>query len=583
MAYKTFFVQCCLCILIVCPSGITTTSIIINREKHDKFFLQNLTHLESQKSKQSPENLCKSFKAECKNDECESCQCSEEDRNTLLLLTPTTGNCTKDQDIIPESVTNEHFLLSMERGSSCLTVTGKRNENVFGTDCNPSLNMRMRWIWVNETGKIQLMNAMTLQCLEFVIPMSACDSSDGTVEYPVVMRQCDRTNRQQHIYEKGNYIYTKMCDGNWKFYLEINEHSKKAKSKRSSTGQVWKNEYDRGPLKRKTITYNGCYRFSNETFMLYLDKDVCSTKPCTRNFFAPIFSENSQCSIIWSKSTIMRSDMWQKVTNMTNKKPIFMKGVSKHLKMLKIREEAFNIFNGTLLKLAISCKNKTHESKKEDHCLLLKFRFKKQADVKEWKMKTISTTTAKIRDTTVILSPTTAKVGDTTAISKHKESTESKENSFVTIVIAVSVSVLIIVLVLVAAYFYRKRFAKDQNSSPVVEELPEMRNLSSNQATPTESEIHAMPRAEQEYLYENTKQRISCAHSQGPEYEHSDWSPKYESPEVHPNRRYEYPSLGATGKKDVGVKDGEYFPLRKPLFKNDEDDLPSYTSLLKTK
>lgn len=108
-----------------------------------------------------------------------------------------------------------------------------------------------------------------------------------------------------------------------------------------------------------------------------------------------------------------------------------------------------------------------------------------------------------------------------------------------------------------------------------------MQNLSNNQATPTESEIYVIPREEQEYLYRNTNDRISRAQPQGPQYEYPE-SPKYECPAVHPNHQYEYPSLGATGKKDVGMKDGEYFPLKRPLFENNEDDLSGYTSLLKT-
>ncbi|XP_028418443.1 uncharacterized protein LOC114543790 [Dendronephthya gigantea] len=371
MAYNILFVWYCLYIVIICASGNTTAQIEIKRERYDKFIPQNL-HLERQTSKQKAENLCKSFKAECENDECKYCQCIEEDRNTLLLVTPTTGNCTKDQDIIPDSIPNGNFFLRNQNYGKCLTVNGNRTEKVSGTVCSSSLNMR--WVWLNETGKIQLMNVISLQCLEFVKPLSTCSHKGRSVN-SVVMKQCDRTNQQQQITQpksKTKFIFTKMCSGQTNFYLEIDEYSKRAISKSSSTGQVWKNTD--GYLNWKTTTYRGCYRFQNKKFMLYLDKDNCS-KPCTRNFFAPIFSENSQCSIIWSKSTIMRSDMmWQKVTNMENKKPIFINKVSKDLRMLMIQEESFEIFNNSLLKLEISCKSKTHESKGENHCLLLKFK-----------------------------------------------------------------------------------------------------------------------------------------------------------------------------------------------------------------
>ncbi|XP_028410814.1 uncharacterized protein LOC114533484 [Dendronephthya gigantea] len=426
MAYDILFVWYCLYVAIVCASGNTTATIEIKRGRYDKFTPQNV-HLESQGSNQTAENLCKSFKAECENDECKYCQCREEDRSTFLLETPTTGNCTKDQDIIRDSVPNGIFFLRNQNYGKCLTINGNRIEKLFGTDCSSSLNMR--WIWLNETGKIQLMNVMSLQCLEFVKSLSTCSHNRTLVKHSVVMKQCDRTNRKQQIKTSTRYIFAKMCGGQANFYLEIDEHSKGAISKTPSSGQTWENK--NGDLDRKTITYRGCYRFSNKKLMLYLDKDDCS-KPCTRNFSAPIFSENSQCSIIWSKSTIMRSDMmWQKVTKMTNKKPISIKTISKDLKMLLIKEEAFDIFNNSLLKLEISCENKTNESSKENHCLLLKFRSPpkkvgstmtaipsttiltaKMIDTTE----IASTTTAKMTDTTEIASTTTAKMTDTTEI-----------------------------------------------------------------------------------------------------------------------------------------------------------------------
>ena len=121
----------------------------------------------------------------------------------------------------------------------CLTVIGNRSEHVFGTNCGSSLNMR--WIWLNETGKIQLMNVLTLQCLEFEI---SCDVDNRGIKYPVAMKQCNKTNSRQHIvYNKRSpgHIYTKIC-GAQNFYLQIDEDNKTVLSgKDAKLGNAWKN------------------------------------------------------------------------------------------------------------------------------------------------------------------------------------------------------------------------------------------------------------------------------------------------------------------------------------------------------
>jgi hypothetical protein len=102
-AFKTSFVWYWLC-LVVCISGNTVTaSFEIQRGKIDTF-----TNLECQKPHNCTDEQCEKYGAKCVDDKCERCQCKVGNA-TFLANTTATGNCTKDENIIPESGMNDIF------------------------------------------------------------------------------------------------------------------------------------------------------------------------------------------------------------------------------------------------------------------------------------------------------------------------------------------------------------------------------------------------------------------------------------------------------------------------------------------
>ena len=90
----------CLCILINFTSGNTET-FDIRRGKVDTF-----SNLKCQKSSNCFRKQCENYGAICVNHTCERCQCNE-DMGTFIVSGPSTGNCTRDEDIIPESGMNK--------------------------------------------------------------------------------------------------------------------------------------------------------------------------------------------------------------------------------------------------------------------------------------------------------------------------------------------------------------------------------------------------------------------------------------------------------------------------------------------
>ena len=89
----------CLCILIVFPAG-NTKIFDIKRGKVDTF-----SNFKCQKSSNCSHGQCENYGATCVNNTCERCQCNEE-MGTFIVSGPSTGNCTRDEDIIPESGMN---------------------------------------------------------------------------------------------------------------------------------------------------------------------------------------------------------------------------------------------------------------------------------------------------------------------------------------------------------------------------------------------------------------------------------------------------------------------------------------------
>ena len=108
-AFKTGFVWYCL-YLVVCISGNTVTaSFEIRRGKSDTF-----ANLKCQKSNNCTDEQCAMYAgAKCVvsvDAKCERCQCKVGSGTFLAFNSTTaTGNCTKDENIIPESGMNDIF------------------------------------------------------------------------------------------------------------------------------------------------------------------------------------------------------------------------------------------------------------------------------------------------------------------------------------------------------------------------------------------------------------------------------------------------------------------------------------------
>ncbi len=93
----------CLCCILVCLSGYqVTASFEIERGKYDTF-----RNLQCQTPQPCTSDQCASYRAQCVDNKCERCRCNEYRRNTFVASGSNTGNCTEDENIIPESGKNE--------------------------------------------------------------------------------------------------------------------------------------------------------------------------------------------------------------------------------------------------------------------------------------------------------------------------------------------------------------------------------------------------------------------------------------------------------------------------------------------
>ena len=99
MALTFKHASCCLFYLVFSVVGYkhVTASFKIERGKYDTF--KNL--LCNQTTKSCTREQCQSYRAECADDQCVRCRCSEDGRNTFV-----TGKCAKDDDVMPESGMN---------------------------------------------------------------------------------------------------------------------------------------------------------------------------------------------------------------------------------------------------------------------------------------------------------------------------------------------------------------------------------------------------------------------------------------------------------------------------------------------
>ena len=101
---KIGFFFYCLFSLVFCLNGHEVlNSFKIVRDKHDTF-----KNLQCEKSKNCSKERCEKYGANCADDECDRCRCKD-GKNTFLAHT---GNCTKDEMVIPESGKNQYIIFT---------------------------------------------------------------------------------------------------------------------------------------------------------------------------------------------------------------------------------------------------------------------------------------------------------------------------------------------------------------------------------------------------------------------------------------------------------------------------------------
>ena len=158
------------------------------------------------------------------------------------------------------SVPNLNFQLENRMYRRCLTVRKRQNDSLIGLNCSSSLNMR--WIWVNKTGNVHLMNVMTLQCLEFLEKKPVCTSTNHSQIGEVAMKQCKKTPGQYIMQHQSKTIYSRLCGNTRPYLLRLKKQTRQipqylADSQRRESKHEWINEKEM--LHRRNSTYRGQY------------------------------------------------------------------------------------------------------------------------------------------------------------------------------------------------------------------------------------------------------------------------------------------------------------------------------------
>ena len=159
------------------------------------------------------------------------------------------------------------FTLKERYHNLCLTIQGKKKNKIVATNCSSS-SLNMRWIWVNKTGKVHLMNIMTLQCLQFLTKGDVCKPGQNVLTNQtgqVAMKQCNDIDGQ-HIFKTNTIIDSYPCENklskNRRYYLKLNRQHNDSpypvQSQRNPTpAHEWTNKGD--TLDQRNSSYTGQY------------------------------------------------------------------------------------------------------------------------------------------------------------------------------------------------------------------------------------------------------------------------------------------------------------------------------------
>ncbi len=169
-----------------------------------------------------------------------------DDIKLLLCIVPV-------QSVMLEKIKNT------KKTNQCLTIAEGRNGKISGKGCASSLNMR--WVWIKKRRNLsQLMNVMTLQCLEFLNEPSVCTTQNLNQTGKVAMKQCNETDGQS-IWRNSANIQAKLCS-KWYYLrlkLEQNIEGYPAFSQRSDPDRWANKESEQQRIIQNKITYGGKY------------------------------------------------------------------------------------------------------------------------------------------------------------------------------------------------------------------------------------------------------------------------------------------------------------------------------------
>ncbi|CAB3997866.1 Hypothetical predicted protein [Paramuricea clavata] len=113
----------------------------------------------------------------------------------------------------------------------------------------------------------------------------------------------------------------------------------------------------------------GCYRFSDGSFVAYLELGETGPKQTKINISSPSFTKNGKCQIQKTFEFFQNGEEWKTHTGT----PFLLKEIRTNTIELEINSaEDFDFWNGSLLKVTIACEGNRGMTGNEERCALFK-------------------------------------------------------------------------------------------------------------------------------------------------------------------------------------------------------------------
>ena len=544
---------------------------------------------------------CTLYGAECvSRDNCDYCRCLQ-GRSTFMISGVDQGKCQRDKDIEPKSVPKKKFWLKNYKHNKCLKA--EDGPSIIGANCALE-TLDMFWIW---TEKTQLMNVQTLECVEFYtdtddnsVYMSTCKNSNADMT-------CTRNTENPRKGFIGWKIWREWWLTKWwkrsyaRWYLNLQQisgqcHAIATVGKRQS----WSSS--KAQLCQSRTTYTGCYRFSDGSFMKYLHQSQTNFNVLIS---APIFNENdNNCKVNETIEVRRDGQDWETTKRLFSATVNNNNTATRLLKELELNQmDLFRQFNGTLLKLFVTCGL-------EVHCVLFKLESKPRFDeiIKNTQSPTLLVSTLRIHPSKDGKRETSSELSPTSKTSTSEKSPEdlsheaSKSGGTNSTVIAVTVTLLVVALALALGFLLycrrRKRtqvqqdnnndhavvnYSKEiyENTDRVYETLKDDGNgispnqpgtSSDNYSYPDGNIVVNPPSNEQEYTYAKETDFPKSSATTRPEARKQTVGVVYETLETKDDGFYNYPE-NTNIKPTISTQNEQEYSYAK------NTDIPSVPSL----